>query len=352
LENTSPESAAAVASAITMAASIVSPESTPEVAAAVIQAAEEIVPAEVLSATIDATVVMAMSINPAAAADIAASVGEILAVTQNPDLLVGLAQTLALLSPELAPDIVSKIAAAAIENLSPQEAVALLSTLAKTIGDIVPDQFAGVVAALLSVVANFPPSFQSEATTAIEGVRPSIVQSEPLAEGQVPNESSDLAAENAAANLQGAPAQTDFQAQPVEIRETQKTIPENILKLIAETVSKIEIGETQTTITLQKTPDLPGDVTLEIRLVNGKLEVQITATDPESAALLQNNIAALQGALASASGAAAVSVSVNSPTSHDDLGDHEANTSEVGSDPSDLRGDKSKVQGTGSGKGA
>jgi hypothetical protein len=305
-----------------------------------------------LSATIDATVVMAMSINPAAAADIAASVGEILAVTQNPDLLVGLAQILALLSPELAPDIVSKIAAAAIENLSPQEAVALLSTLAKTIGDIVPDQFAGVVAALLSVVANFPPSFQSEATTAIEGVRPSIVQSEPLAEGQVPNESSDLAAENAAANLQGAPAQTDFQAQPVEIRETQKTIPENILKLIAETVSKIEIGETQTTITLQKTPDLPGDVTLEIRLVNGKLEVQITATDPESAALLKNNIAALQGALASASGAAAVSVSVNSPTSHDDLGDHEANTSEVGSDPSDLRGDKSKVQGTGSGKGA
>lgn len=107
--------------------------------------------------------------------------------------------------------------------------------------------------------------------------------------------------------------QTNFNAGSVDAPLEQKAIPENILKLIAETVSKIQIGETQTTITLQKTPDLPGDTTLEVRMENGRLEVVINATDPQTAQLLQNNMAALQSALAAGSGASQVSVTIEGP---------------------------------------
>jgi hypothetical protein len=243
---------------------------------------------------------MALAVNPSSAAGIAAGVTGVLASLQSPELLAVLAQTLVFVSPESAPAIASRIALAALNDLEPSDMVSLIASLAVTAAGVQPETFSESAAALLSVISKLPGSIQQEAALAVETVRSSMVQS---IDSEIRKASLDTAAENAASNLQSAPMQTDFTSRPVEARDTPKNIPDNIIKLIAETVSKIEIGETQTTITLQKTPDLPGDVTLEVRLINGKLDVQITATDPDSAMLLQNNIAVLQGALLSASGA-------------------------------------------------
>ena len=136
--------------------------------------------------------------------------------------------------------------------------------------------------------------------------------------------------------------QPNFNAGSVDAPLEQKAIPDNILKLIAETVSKIQIGETQTTITLQKTPELPGDTTLEVRMENGRLEVVINATDPQTAQLLQNNLAALQSALAAGSGASQVSVTIEGPDASiesDVSSDGVGENSEKSGAPTDKKGE-------------
>jgi hypothetical protein len=170
---------------------------------------------------------------------------------------------------------------------------------------------------------------------------------------QTTDKAGESAAADFAANFQGAQVQTNFNASKIDAPLEQKTIPDNLLKLIAETVSKIQIGETQTTITLQKTPDLPGDVTLEVRMENGRLEVNITATDPQSAQLLQNNLAALQSALAAGAGASQVSVTVESPAtpSDSDTGSERVGEDSGKTKASDSEGRK-KVEGSRGNSGA
>jgi hypothetical protein len=154
---------------------------------------------------------------------------------------------------------------------------------------------------------------------AIEGIAGAAVGgAKPFADISVgvSKDTLDKSGEHAAAESASVPApamQVEVKAEGVEAPRDLKEIPDNILKLISETVSRIQIGDTQTTITLQKTPDLPGDTTLEVRMENGRLEVVINATDPQTAQLLQNNMAALQSALAAGAGANQVSVTIEGP---------------------------------------
>ena len=78
---------------------------------------------------------------------------------------------------------------------------------------------------------------------------------------------------------------------------------------------------------------------------NGRLEVNIKASDPQSAQLLQNNMTALQSALSAGAGASQVSVTVQGPSSSSDS---QAGGDGVGADSdktkSPVSGDKKKVE--------
>jgi len=89
-------------------------------------------------------------------------------------------------------------------------------------------------------------------------------------------------------------------------QQAPKELSLNLLQLIASTVSKMDIGETQTTMTLQKTPELPGEVTIQVSIRNGNLEVSFLASDARALAMLQNNVAALQARLQQTLGATSV----------------------------------------------
>jgi hypothetical protein len=122
----------------------------------------------------------------------------------------------------------------------------------------------------------------------------------------------------------------------------------NLLQLIASTVSNMKIDETQTTIVLQKTAELPGKVTLEVRMSNGALEVNFNTSDPESLATLQNNILALRSQLQKLS-ATSVEIFFAGQSPEDKSSDFDDSKSEIGTDSktgrSNERDGKDKVQG-------
>jgi hypothetical protein len=99
----------------------------------------------------------------------------------------------------------------------------------------------------------------------------------------------------------------------VESRPASGTDVASLLKLIAETVSKLEIGETSTTIELKNAPGLEGDVKLNLKLENGSLVVEIEASDETTRALLEINSTALKEALAKTASAGAVEISFTGP---------------------------------------
>ncbi|MCX6963664.1 MAG: flagellar hook-length control protein FliK, partial [Verrucomicrobia bacterium] len=127
-----------------------------------------------------------------------------------------------------------------------------------------------------------------------------------------------------------------------------KVMSENLLQLIASTVSNMKIDETQTTIVLQETAELPGKVTLEVRMSNGALEVNFNTSDPESLATLQNNILALRSQLQKLS-ATSVEIFFAGQSPEDKSSDFDDSKSEIGTDSktgrSNERDGKDKVQG-------
>ena len=82
----------------------------------------------------------------------------------------------------------------------------------------------------------------------------------------------------------------------------------NILADIVKTVKELNIGDTFTTISFNDST--LRDVTVEISLNNGRLEVAFSTSNPDSQNLLQSNISALQNALQAGSGVSSVNVSV------------------------------------------
>jgi FlaG/FlaF family flagellin (archaellin) len=303
------------------------PEETPKIADALSDVAIKNIPSEVLPGALAQIVQGLATANPEAAPDTSKAVVANVISSLPPELaaqiIPAISQTSA--SPDSVAEVVTGIMEAMSDQLSSNELAKILPALANLVAETSPEDLAAVIANMLSKISALPQPLASELENALKGIESASPDSgkpapaPPAQVGSVENskQNTDKAGESAAADFaasfQGAPVQTEFNAGKVDAPLEQKAIPDNVLKLIAETVSKIQIGETQTTITLQKTPDLPGNTTLEVRMENGRLEVVINATDPQAAQLLQNNLAALQSALSAGSGASQVSVSVEGP---------------------------------------
>ncbi len=246
-------------------------------------------------------------------------------------------------APSELPQVISTIVDQLVSVVPAEQLPTALASLLDSLPEIPKEMLAQIVAALLSRIPALPDEIQAAVRQAIEGVSGAAVSgAKPGADisAGVSKDTLDKSGENAAAESASVPApamQAGVKAEGVEAPRDQKEIPDNILKLISETVSRIQIGDTQTTITLQKTPDLPGDTTLEVRMENGRLEVVINATDPQTAQLLQNNMAALQGALAAGAGASQVSVTIEGPDT--------ATESDGGSDGVGERSETSEAPG-------
>ena len=128
-----------------------------------------------------------------------------------------------------------------------------------------------------------------------------------------------MASDTAASTVQSSSAQPNIQSPQAQAPISQTNVA-NLLKLIAETVQKITVGETQTTIQLKQTDGIPGDVQLHVQLNNGALEVRIDASDSRAAEVLANNMAGLQGALSGVSQGKSVSISINDNRGADEPG--------------------------------
>ena len=379
-KNLPPEKAADVLGGITKAAAEAAPSQAAAVAGEVAQVAVKNLPSEVAPKALGEITKAAVQANPEAAPQIAGDVAEVatkgLPENEAPIAIGQIAESAAQVTPGDSAKIADSVSKVAIENLpdgklpealtrilevfssaTPEAAPAIAKAIVDLLAKASPEDLASVIANMASKISTFPQPLRTELENTLKGIEAGAESSGKPASVPVPddggavetkqksNKAGESAASDYAANFQGAQVQSDFNPTKVEAPKEQKAIPENLLKLIAETVSKIQIGETQTTITLQKTPELPGDVTLELRMENGRLEVNIKASDPQSAQLLQNNMAALQSALSAGAGASQVSVSVEGPSSSSDS---QAGGDGVGGDSdktkSSISSDKKKVE--------
>ncbi|MFM8984208.1 MAG: flagellar hook-length control protein FliK, partial [Spartobacteria bacterium] len=320
---------------IAQSAAEVAPKETTKISDAISEVAIENIPAGKLPDALAQIVQGLSAANPEAAPGIAKAVAENVISTLPPELATQIIPAIAQASAAASPDAVAKVIAGIMEamtdHLPANEIAKILPALAELVAKSSPEDLAAVIATMISKISTFPQPLATDLENTLKGIESASLDSGkpapvPPAQGggveeskQTTDKAGESTAADFAANFQGAQVQTNFNAGKVDAPPEQKTIPDNILKLIAETVSKIQIGETQTTITLKKTPELPGDTTLEVRMENGRLEVVINATDPQTAQLLQNNLAALQSALAAGSGASQVSVSVEVPGTSPDL---------------------------------
>jgi hypothetical protein len=231
-------------------------------------------------------------------------------------------------------------------SFSPQYAPAVAEELQSVINEVAPE-FAAVVGAVLQnlqtntlpnsgsntpatpiAVAAAPVagvisgtvSMATGGTTPSPGGNPAQSQNTPSMPDQAP-QSGFIASQATAASVGGS--------NPVP--QASPKVIVNLLQLIAATVSKMKIDETQTTIVLQKTAELPGEVTLEVRMRNGALEVNFNTSDPESLATLQNNISALQSQLQK-SIALSAQVFLAGQSPEDKFSDFDDSKSEIGTD--------------------
>ena len=119
----------------------------------------------------------------------------------------------------------------------------------------------------------------------------------------------------------------------------------NLLGDIVKTVKEMNIGETTTTISFNDAT--LRDVTVEISLNNGRLEVAFTTSDPDSQTLLQNNMAALQSALQATSGKSSVSVTVAGDSEMESSSDSTEGIGEGGESKTEKSESDKKVSGQG-----
>jgi hypothetical protein len=175
-------------------------------------------------------------------------------------------------------------------------------------------------------------------TTPSSGGNPAQLQNTPSMTDQAP-QSGFIAPQATATSVGGS--------NPVP--QASPKVIDNLLQLIADTVSGMKIKETETTIVLQKTPELPDGVTLDVRMRNGALEVNFNTSDPTSIATLQNNISYLRSQLQTKTGATSVQIFLAGQPLEDELSNLDDSKSEVGTDSktgrSNERDGKEKVQG-------
>ena len=327
IDSLPPESAADVLAAITKSGVSVNPKAAPQFAGEMTKAA--------------------VSANPEAAPQIAGEVAQAAiqaAPATAPQIAGEVTKSAVSANPEAAPQIAGEVVQAAGESV-PDAKTEIAGQVAKVVGDLNP-QAAGQIAREVAKATAQTSAFNesSEQNTPQAGPLKNEV---PSGEGEptgVLKSKSLSASEAAAAASATAPASipagtVSMEAAPAPAASSalDKRMS-NLLADIVKTVKEMSIGETSTTISFNDAT--LRDVTVEISLNNGRLEVAFTTSDPDSQALLQNNMAALQGALQAASGSSSVSINVTgglefeaSSESTDGIGaEQESKTEKFGSD--------------------
>ena len=286
--------------------------------------------------------------NPSAAADIAAAAFEAI-VNSIPNT-----------APSPAADIAAQVVAAAAKA-NPSAAVEIATAVfTKALG--IPEMPAGeleqkildgfkdgppglpaAVAAALAAILQQPPAPQpakpDAAPAAIESIngtsgKPAAPAGQPSSPGETTKEPPQP--QTAAPQVQVPATAAGAEAQQAAPATPSRSLPESILKLISETVSRFEVGNDTAIIELKGSDALPGDVKLELKMENGGLSIRFEASDPQTRALLESGATALQSSLEAAlrenGQQAAVSIQFDSPASS-------GNTSDSGGSPSDKGGE-------------
>ena len=376
-----PEDLAKVVNAIV----VQNPSAAPAIAAAAMKEAAQANPAKTTDAAAQ-IVEAAVQAKPEAAAQIAGtaaqSVIDNLPSEKAADVLGGITKAAVSANPEAAPQIAGEVAQAAIQaapaaapqiagevtkvaaSANPEAAPQIAREVVQAAGESVPDAKTEIAGQVAKVVGDLNPQAAwqiarevAKATAQTSALNESSEQNTPQAgplKNEVPSgegeptgvlKSKSLSASEAAAAASAtAPASipagtVSMEASPAPAASSalDKRM-NNLLADIVKTVKEMSIGETSTTISFNDAT--LRDVTVEISLNNGRLEVAFTTSDPDSQALLQNNMAALQGALQAASGSSSVSINVTgglefeaSSESNDGIGaEQELKTEKFGSD--------------------
>ena len=304
-----PSSAATFAEAAIKA----NPQAAAQIAGSVFSAVVNAFPNISLPNTLDIAAriaKVAVSANPIAAPDITAEMMKI-ALSFSPGYAPAAAEELQSVINEVAPEFAT-VVGAVLQNLQ-------TNTLPNS-GSNTPVTPIAVAAAPVAGVISGTVSMATGGTTPSPGGNPAQSQNTPSMPDQAP-QSGFIASQATAASVGGS--------NPVP--QASPKVITNLLQLIASTVSNMKIDETQTTIVLQKTAELPGEVTLEVRMRNGALEVNFNTSDPESLATLQNNISALQSQLQKSIAISAQVFLAGQPL-EDELSNLDDSKSEVGTD--------------------
>ena len=288
-----------------------------------------------------------MSANPEAAPQIAGEVAQAAiqaAPAAAPQIAGEVTKVAASANPEAAPQIAGEVVQAAGESV-PDAKTEIAGQVAKVVGDLNP-QAAGQIArevakATAQTSALNEPSEQNtpqagplkNEVPSGEGEPTGVLKSKSLSA----SEAAAAASATAPASIPAGTVSMEASPAPAASSALDKRMS-NLLADIVKTVKEMSIGETSTTISFNDAT--LRDVTVEISLNNGRLAVAFTTSDPDSQALLQNNMAALQGALQAASGSSSVSINVTgglefeaSSESNDGIGaEQELKTEKFGSD--------------------
>jgi hypothetical protein len=269
----------------------------------------------------------------------------------TPEFAAQIIDAVAKANPDMAVQITSEVVTQALPFLGEEASKFPIQVLEK-LRESSPAIAEAVAGVLINLSANSPiGDLAPGAPAKPEGlvVSPETSSKDKSTDGLVPQAPmAQPAVQNTAPNIPMPQA---------ESRPTSGTDVANLLKLIAETVSKLEIGETSTTIELKNAPGLEGDVKLSMKLENGSLEVTIEASDENTRALLEINSTALKEALAKTASAGAVEISFTAPAENAPAesgadseisrdGDSQSSDSKSGKDS------QTRVSGKGGGSGA
>ena len=309
----SPQAAGQIAASVAEVAIKANPQAAAQVAGSVFSAVMNAIPNIPLPNTLDIAARIArvaVSANPSAAQDTAAEMMKT-ALSFSPGYAPAAAEELQSVINEVAPKFAA-VVGAALQNIQ-------TNTLPNS-GSNTPAPPIQVAAAPVAGVISGTVSMATGGTTPSAGGNPAQSQNTPSMPDQAA-QSGFIAPQATAASVGGS--NTVPQASPKVIV--------NLLQLIASTVSNMKIDETQTTIVLQKTAELPGEVTIEVRMSKGALEVAFKTSDPTSIATLENNILALQTQLQK-SIAISAQVFLVGQSPEDKSSDFDDSKSEIGTD--------------------
>ena len=310
-----PSAAPQIAGEVTKAAVAANPEAAPKIAGEVTRAAVAANPQAAPQIAGEVTNA-AVAANPQAAPQIAGEVTKA-AVTANPQAAPQIAgevtRAAVAANPEAAPQIAGEVTNAAA-TANPQAAPKIGEEVTKSATQAAPEATQQVKSEVTKAMAQTSGKSDSSKEPVVTGgpkkVEGQTGNDEPAS---VTNSKVQIAAEAAssAANVGGnvSPATVNMES------TTQSAAPSgldkrlnNILADIVKTVKELNIGDTFTTISFNDST--LRDVTVEISLNNGRLEVAFSTSNPDSQNLLQSNISALQNALQAGSGVSSVNVSV------------------------------------------